>query len=278
MKASRIENGVYAAALTPMHGNLRCHDTLLTEHCLQLINRGCQGVVLFGTTGEGASFSVGEKKQALRQVISHGLDPQKIIVGNGSACLTDTVDLALATIEQRCLGSLIAPPCFYKNVLEEGVIAFYREVIRRVANPHLRIILYHIPQYTGVPITVNTVKTLCTEFPDIVVGIKESEGNLSLVKDLLATVPQCQVFVGKELHLPQAIAYGASGTICGMANLWPELICSLYKGASTAELEKVIATIGNQPFIAACKALLAESNDPTWRFVRPPLVSLKGKS
>lgn len=274
MANHKIENGVYAASLTPLHSDLRCHDEALAKHCLQLIERGCKGVVLFGTTGEGPSFSVAERKQALQQVIARGLDPKKIILGNGSACLQDTVELALAVLENHCLACLIAPPCFFKNVTEEGVIAFYREVIRRVANPNLQIILYHIPQYSGVPLTVNIVKTLCTEFPGIVVGIKESEGNMTLVKEILQTIPECKVFVGKETLIPLAVKHGASGAICGMANLWPELICSIYEGESTLELEKVSSALRQLPFIAACKALLSEGKNSPWSLVRPPLVSL----
>lgn len=278
MAACNIEKGVYAAALTPLHPDLRCNDEVLVEHCLQLIQRGCKGVVLFGTTGEGPSFSVEEKTHTLKQVIARGLNPKKIILGNGSSCLQDTVDLALAAVENRCLACLIAPPCFFKNVSEEGVIAFYREVIKRVGKSDLQIILYHIPQYTGVPLTFSIVKTLCTEFPDVVVGIKESEGNLSLVKEILKEIPSCQVFVGKEKLLPLAVEYGASGGICGVANLWPEEVCSLYeKRISLVELQKITSVLENRPFIASCKALLSQGRHSAWDFVRPPLVSLSRK-
>ncbi|MGZ3634037.1 MAG: dihydrodipicolinate synthase family protein, partial [Parachlamydiaceae bacterium] len=165
-----IENGVYAAALTPLHSDLCCDNDLLTKHCLQLIERGCKGVVLFGTTGEGPSFSVEEKKSTLKQVISNGLDPKKVIIANGASSLQDTIDLGLAALESDCLAYLVAPPCFFKNVTDEGIVSFYREVIQRIPDSRLRVILYHIPQYTGVPLTLNIVKTLCTEFPDTVIG------------------------------------------------------------------------------------------------------------
>lgn len=269
-----IENGVYVAVLTPLHSDLRCNNELLTEHCLQLIERGCKGVVLFGTTGEGPSFSVEERKCTLKKVISNGLDPKKIIVGNGSSCLQDTVDLALTALENDCLACLIAPPSFFKNVTDEGVISFYREVIQRISDPRLQVILYHIPQYSGVPISINIVKTLCAEFPNIIVGIKESEGNLSFIKEVLKTVPQFKVFVGKEKQIPLAVGYGASGTICGMANLWPELICSVYEKGNISKLEQISSILENRPFISSCKALLSNSKNPNWNLVRPPLIPL----
>jgi 4-hydroxy-tetrahydrodipicolinate synthase len=269
-----IEKGVYAAALTPLNPNLSCADEILAEHCLYLINQGCKGVVLFGTTGEGPSFSVKEKKNTLKQVISKGLDPKKIIVGNGSASLADTIELAQTVLEYNCLGALIAPPCFFKNVSEEGVIAFYREILQQISDPALQIILYHIPQYSGVPLTVHIVQTLCREFPNRVIGIKESEGNFSFTQAILKTVPNCQVFVGKEKQLPLALQEGASGTICGIANLRPDLVCSLYEKGASLELDAFSALFEHRPIIACYKALLADKN-PFWRFIRPPLTPLK---
>jgi 4-hydroxy-tetrahydrodipicolinate synthase len=269
-----IENGVYAAALTPLRSDLRCDDNLLTKHCLQLMERGCKGVVLFGTTGEGPSFSVQEKKSTLKQVISNGLDPKKMIVANGASSLQDTVDLGLAALENDCFAYLVAPPCFFTNVTEAGVLSFYREVIQRISDPRLQVILYHIPQYTGVPLSINIVKTLCTEFPNIVVGLKESEGNLSFVKEILETVPHCQVFVGKEEQIPLAVSYGASGTICGIANVWPELICSVYQTGNISGLKQVLSLFKNRSFISSCKALLSDSKNSSWNLVRPPLIPL----
>lgn len=272
-----IENGVYVASLTPLHSDLSCNHELLTEHCLQLIERGCKGVVLFGTTGEGPSFSLEEKKYTLKKAISNGLDSKKIIVANGSSCLQDTVDLALAALENDCLACLIAPPCFFKNVTDEGVISFYREIIQRVSDSRLKVILYHIPQYSGVPISLNVIKSLFEEFPNTVVGIKESEGNLSLVQEILKAVPQFKVFVGKETHIPLAVSYGASGSICGMANLWPELLCSVYEKGDISKLEQVSTIFKNSPFIASCKAILSDGQNPNWNLVRPPLVSLNSE-
>jgi 4-hydroxy-tetrahydrodipicolinate synthase len=271
--APNLEDGVYAASLTPLHADLSCNNEALTEHCIELINKGCKGVVLFGTTGEGPSFSVEEKKKTIKQVIANGLNPKQIIIGNGSACLADTIDLTLAALENHCLACLIAPPCFYKNVSEAGIIAFYRTLIQRIPNSQLQIILYHIPQYTGVPLTVPIVKTLCAEFPGIVVGLKESEGNLAFTQSILKEVPQCKVFVGSEKQIPDAVKFGASGSICGMANLWPELICSLYENDKRiSELAELSSQFKNQPFIATCKAMLADKKNPNWSLVRPPLV------
>ncbi len=267
----KIEKGIYAAALTPLQSDFQCDVEALAEHCLDLISRGCKGVVLFGTTGEGCSFSLEEKKRVIEQVIAKGVDPKKIIVANGSSCLPDTIELALTALKHGCLAYLIAPPSFFKNVTEEGVLAFYRKVLKRV--PELPILLYHIPQFSGVPLSINQVKTLCREFPNII-GLKESEGNLPFTKAILESVPDAQVFVGSEKQIPEAVRYGASGSICGMANLWPELICELYKTGDLTELEKVSKPIEHLPFIPCFKAILASKKGEHWRDVVPPLAKL----
>lgn len=272
---AQIPKGVYAAVLTPLDQNLNCHDELLFKHASNLIERGCQGIVLFGTTGEGASFSVREKTKTLAQVLYNGLKPKNVIVGNGSQSLSDTVELCQEACDFNCLACLISPPCFYKNVSQEGVISYYREVIHRTKNPLLRILLYHIPQYTGVPITPTILKALISEFPDTVIGVKESEGNFALVKEYLKEVPTCKVFVGKEKLIPEAVKVGAWGSICGFANIFPELIVKLYENGDQEALQKAWKLFENRPFISSCKALLAyKKKEPLWNKVRPPLIPL----
>lgn len=275
-----LENGVYAAVLTPMHSDLSCDHKILASHCFKMVQQGCTGITLFGTTGEGSSFSVSERIDALQQLIAAGFDPQKIILGNGSSGISDTVELGREALEQGCAALLVAPPSFYKNITDEGVLAFYRTIIQKIANPNLRVILYHIPQFSGVPISLNVIEVLRQEFPDIVIGIKESEGNLSFTKTMLKTFPGFKVFVGNEKHIIESVHLGGAGTICGIANLYPELICSLYlqgqKGnvPNPTSIDAVFNALQGIPFIPAAKALMEKRQGNVWHAVRPPLVPL----
>jgi len=275
-----LPSGIYAASLTPLNPDLSCNCEQLKEHCLDLIERGCQGVVLFGTTGEGPSFSVEERKAVLARVISEGLDPKKTILANGSSGIPDTVDLARAALKQGCAAVLISPPSFFKGITEEGVIAFYRAIITEVANPDLRVLLYHIPQYSGVPITLNIIEALHREFPNIVIGLKESEGNIDFTKAIIDRFPGFQVFVGNEKQIIEAVYYGGAGSICGISNLYPELIVSLYEQGKQAnvpnppEIEAVFRALKGYVFISAAKSVMEMRKGPNWRQVRPPLVPL----
>lgn len=260
--------GIYAAALTPMYSDYRCNTKLLLKHCLDLLARGCQGIALFGTTGEGPSFSTEEKIEVLNELVASGLDPKKIIFANGSASIPDTI--ALAKSAHSCAAILICPPSFYKNVPEEGVIAYYGAIIRKV--PQIKVLLYHIPQYSGVPISINIIRRLLKEFPNNVIGLKESEGNLPLTNEAIKTFPGFQVFVGKESCIVEAIQAGGAGSICGLANLFPELIASLLKMKSTPnELEELSAHFRKGSFIADAKAWLEKKTGADWKTVRPPL-------
>lgn len=273
-------NGVYAASLTPMHADLSCDEELLSLHCQHLIEKGCTGIALFGTTGEGPSFSVDERIRVLRKLISSGFDPQKIILGNGSSGISDTVELAQEALKHNCAALLIAPPSFYKNVTDEGVAQFYREIIQKTDDPNLRVILYHIPQFSGVPISLKVIETLHQEFPEIVIGIKESEGNLSFTKAILEKLPQFKVFVGNEKQIIESVHLGGAGTICGIANIYPELICSLYhqgkKGISSnpPAIDGVFKALNGIPFIPAAKALMKKREGGNWHSVRAPLMPL----
>lgn len=261
----KIEKGVYAALLTPLLADLSCNKNELARHAQDLLHRGCHGVVLFGTTGEGPSFSNAEKVDALNELIKQGISPNKIIVANGSANVPDSVALIQDCMGLGCNLFLLSPPCFYKNICEEGVVAYYSQILQRA--PFAQILLYHIPQLTGIPITCAIIHSLKRAFPENIVGIKESEGNPAFTKELIHTFRDISVFVGKEKLLTEAMKEGAAGAICGLANLYPEEIISLYEQKSS-ELPEIAKDVH---FIVTFKAIMESRLGKSWRLVRPPL-------
>ncbi len=275
-----LNDGVYAASLIPLNTDLSCNNAELSSHCLDLIERGCTGVVLGGTTGEGPSFSVSERIEMLEQLIQAGIDPQKIILANGATNIPETVELSKAALKWNLPAVLICPPSFYNNVSDEGVISYYREIIQKVGDSRLRVLLYHIPQFSGVPITLPVIRTLISEFPEIVIGLKESESNFSLTKEILKTFPGFKVFVGNEKQIIEAVHLGAAGSICGIANLYPELIVSLFEQGKQSmsenpqELEAFFEAMKGYPFISAFKAIMEKRKGEAWNRLRPPLTPL----
>lgn len=267
--------GIYAASLTPLNGDLSCDYDAYADHCKELIGQGCSGVVLFGTTGEGPSFTVQEREKGIQALVERGVDPKKIIVSVGCPSIEDTVKLAQAAMEAKCAAVLMLPPYFFKGISDAGVIAFYRGVIQRISSPDLKIFLYHIPQYSGVHISLDVIRTLRREFPKIVIGIKESEGNWELVKAILKEFPDFQVLVGNEAMIAEAVNLGAAGGVSGIANICPELICSLYQGgARQSEIETLRRILKDYSFIPAAKSILEQKKGVSWTRLRPPLSSL----
>ncbi len=270
-----MEKGIWVAPLTPMHEDLSCDIDELANHSLNLIERGCKGIALFGTTGEGASFSVQERLLALSGIIAKGVDPAKIVLANGSANVMDTIQLIQGALQVNVATVLIAPPSLYKNLSEEGVIEYYRTIIQKVNNSRLQILFYHIPQLTGVAISLNIIETLLAEFPDVFIGLKESEGNLAYLKSVRTAFSSLDVYIGKETQIVEGLALGASGAICGFANCFPELLVSLLTAKETPKaLIELSEAKKSLHFIPAYKALVEKERGKSWHFLRPPLMPL----
>src|SRR5690242_3242953 len=107
-----MPEGLWVATLTPLTADLACDAKRLARHCHALLDAGCDGVALFGTTGEGPSFSVGERRRALDTVLVEGIPPDRIILGTGCAAIPDTIELTRAAAEAGCAGALVLPPFF----------------------------------------------------------------------------------------------------------------------------------------------------------------------
>ncbi len=274
--------GVWCATLTPLDADGRPDHARLAAHTQRLFAAGVDGIALFGTTGEGQSFSIAERLAGLEALLDAGVDPARIIAGTACAALPETIELTRHAVACGCAGALVLPPFFFKDVSDDGVYASYARVIDAVADARLRLFLYHIPQVTGVPIADAVVARIAAAYPKVLAGIKDSEGNLEHSLRLLASFPDLAIFVGFEPHLPAVRAAGGAGTICGIANLYPRLIRRLFDRAldsshheDLARVARFIAALEPFPLFAAFKALQAElTGDGAWNALRSPLVAL----
>ncbi len=143
-------NGLYAPPLTPLTADLRPDADRFLKHCRRLLDEGCHGLAPFGTTGEGVSLSVAERMALLDALLEGGISPELLVPGTGSADLPDTVDLTRYAMNIGCAGVLLLPPFYFKDVTDDGVYRYISVLIERVADSRLRILLYHIPQLSGV--------------------------------------------------------------------------------------------------------------------------------
>ena len=275
----RNVSGVWVATLTPLAADGSCDAARLAAHCRYLFDAGCDGVALFGTTGEGPSFSAAERRRALEAVLQAGIPARRVMLGTGAAALPDAAELNRAAIEAGCVGVLMLPPFFFKQVDGEGVYRAFADAIERTGDQRLRLYLYTIPSHSAVTLDFDTIDRLARGFPGVVAGIKDSTLDWSHTEPLLARFPALEILVGAEHHVPRAMAAGAAGTICGLANIAPGLVRALAdaKDAAAASthlerMEALIAAFDQVPFVAAVKSVAAAlKGDDAWLDIRPPL-------
>ncbi|HQR12168.1 MAG TPA: dihydrodipicolinate synthase family protein [Casimicrobiaceae bacterium] len=279
MQSAAPVTGMWCAMLTPLDAAGGVDAQLLVAHARSLLSRGVDGVAPFGTTGEGQSFSSGERIAGVDALLAAGIPASRVVAATGCAALPETIALTRHGVQSGCAACLVLPPFFWKDVSDEGLYAWYSRVVEAVGDSRLRIYLYHIPQVTGTPLSVDLIERLAQAFPGIIAGVKDSAGNWANTEALLARTPQLAILVGHEPHLPRLLRAGGAGTICGVANLFPDLVRALFSPSVTAgdeaRVTKFIEIAFRQPLMAGFKAILAEqTRNSTWRAVRPPLVPL----
>ncbi len=271
-------SGVWAASLTPLTSDLTPDPGRLVEHVGRLFLDGCDGIVLFGTTGEATSFSVGERIALLDGLMAGGIDPGRVIVGVGCAAAVDTVELTRSADAHGVAAVLMLPPFYYKAVTDDDLAEAYGWIFGQIGPEAPPVLLYNIPQVSGVRVSANLAGRLFGDHPDVVAGIKDSSGDLQSLRGFLAAMPGAAVFAGTELLLVPGLDEGAVGTISAAANVNAVDIRRAFESRAPADMEILVearARLSAQALIPALKSIVAERlGDPGWAAVRPPLRTL----
>ena len=214
MTEEKLMSGVYAPVMTPYNVDLSIDHERLFLHCSWLISQGC-GLAIFGTNSEANSLSVGERLDVLDILVGRGLNPKKMLPGTGCCSIIDSAVLTTKAIKLGCSGVLMLPPFYYKDVSDDGIFKNFSEIIERVGDSRLKIFLYHFPQMSGLHLSVEVIERLVKAFPDSIVGMKDSTGNLwdnFKAKNF-------SMFVGSEKKLLNGLKMGAAGCISATTNV-----------------------------------------------------------
>ncbi len=275
--------GIWPALLTPLDAARSIDVDLFAAHANALLAAGCGGLTPFGTTGEGPSFSVAERRAAIDGLVARGVPANRLLVSTSCAALPDALDLTRHAADIGAFGALLMPPFFLKGVTDEGIVDALRFVIGPISATGLRIVLYHIPQVSGVGLSHAVIRTLRDAYPETIVGLKDSgcvrEDSIAYAR---AFMPPMQVWVGNEPDLPTLGAMGASGAVSGLANVVPRLVLRLVRdygepGAADdlSKVEALLDALKGYGLTAAIKGVLATlTGDRRWLAVRAPLVAL----
>jgi 4-hydroxy-tetrahydrodipicolinate synthase len=276
-------NCFVTAVATPVTPALRPDIPLLLAHCRFLLANGCDGIALFGTTGEGAEFAIEDRIAALDEVIAGGIEPGRILVSVVAASIPETARLARHALDRKVHGVLLMPPCVYRNgISDEGTFRFFAATIELTGRPNLRLYLYHFPDICGARVTPIVIRRLEERFPAIIAGVKDSGGDIEFTEALIRRFSHLSIFTGTEIHLPEALTAGGRGTICGLGNVMPRLLRGVLDLPTAFDRRLLVPTIlagdtilSRATFHASIKAVLAETNRaPTWQRVLPPHVDL----
>jgi len=276
-------SGLWTAVLTPITADYTCNIDGLRSHCLTLLDHGCDGIALFGTTGEGPEFSTQDRLRALDALLASGIAPKAIIVSASSSTLADSVELGRHAAQLGVAGVLLMPPFFFRSgVTNEGVFRFYAALIDRIASSHLRAILYHIPSVSGVAVHPVVIRRLIERYGDLIIGIKDSGGDWAYTQQLLHRFTRLSIFTGTETHIHLALEQNAAGTICGLGNVIAPLLRQLFDcpGLNARRqllpfIQKADSIMSRGAFVACLKTWVAtELGDPSWARTMPPMVPL----
>ncbi|WP_159995455.1 dihydrodipicolinate synthase family protein [Roseomonas sp. 18066] len=284
--ALRGPSGVFSAALTPLDADLSPDHAAFAAHAKWLLAEGCDGIALLGTTGEANSFSVAERQALLEATVAAGVAPEKLLPGTGVAAFTETVALTKHALSCGVTTVVMLPPFYYKGVSDDGVFAAYSEILQRIGDSRLRVVLYHIPQMSAVPISHAVIERLLAAFPETVVGIKDSSGELANMEAMVAKFPGFSVLAGADPLLLPLRRKGGAGCITATSNLVARDLAFVYAhandAAKAAEVDAAQARIvaarnkaSKYPQMASLKAMTAHrTGDAGWMRLRPPLLPL----
>jgi len=212
--------GIYAAGMSILNDDLSLNVDETIIHAENIIDQGCHGVAVFGSTGQAQLLSVSEKIKLINS-LSNSRHKDKYIIGTGLNSLGETINLMRVARSLKFKKFLIMPPAFYKY-RDEGVINFYSKIVEMI--PESEIILYNFEKLSGYKFSVECIKELVRRFPKQIIGVKDSSYNIfeNLKLDNFSILP------GSELKLFKGLKLGCSGIITATCNVTAQLSRKVY--------------------------------------------------
>jgi 4-hydroxy-tetrahydrodipicolinate synthase len=274
--------GIVCAAVTPVGPDHRIDAPRLARHCRQVLDDGCSHVSVFGTTGEGASFSSAEKRAALSALVEAGVPAARQIPAVMTPSLSEAAEMLAAAEGLGCRAALILPPFYYTDPGDAGIVAFFEAMLERAGSDRIDLLLYNIPRFSRITFTPRLVEALLRRFGSRIVGVKDSTGSLDSGLELVRAFPDLSIFTGDDRVMPALRAAGGAGMIGGMPNLFAAdavRVMAAPEAAETAALRAAAArrieAVDGNGGLPALKAMLARRyGDRAWRRAVPPLGAL----
>ena len=272
---SKPLSGVIAAVATPIDESGAPDLKRAIKLARYLLDNGCDGLNVLGTTGEATSFSLDERKGVMDAYKANGLPLHRLMVGTGAAAVSDAVALTRHAAELGFGGALVLPPFYYKGVPDDGLVAYVDALIKATERKPIPIYLYHFPAMSGLPWHVTLIERLLESFSGRIVGLKDSSGDMAYARAAAAVSPDFAVFPSTEACLVDARSGTFAGCISATANLNADLCARAWSQGDTGALDAAVTIrelFDGKPLVSGVKALLAHIHDDAGLArVRPPL-------
>ena len=261
--------GIFAATMSVLNSDLSLNVEKTLDHAENLIDQGCHGTAIFGSTGQSQLIPISEKIDLLNN-LSKRKYKDKHLIGTGLNSLGETINFMKIANSLNFKKFLIMPPAYYKYGDSE-VIEFYKRIID--SNPDSKIILYNFEKLCGYKFSIDCVKELVKKFPDQIVGVKDSSYNL--FENL--KLKNFSIFPGSELKLLKGLELGCSGIITATCNVTAELSRKVYddfhsgkEQSYNQKLCDVRSAFDKYNLISGLHTYLSQKNE-TFKNILPPL-------
>ena len=272
--------GVITAVPTPFSERLEPVEELFIDHCRWLLDNGCEGLNILGSTGEANSIDIDNRKRIMKWA-ANSLDRSRLMVGTGTPSLEETIGL---TRHADALGygvALVLPPYYYKPLSDDGLVRWYETLHEALGDSKIAIYFYNYPQMTGIKIPVTVIARLHEKFPERFAGIKDSSGDLPYCRELASSLTGFAVFPSSEVALGEAAASGFAGCISATTNQTSQLSGRIWaeraspRAADIDEVAAIRGAIAGPTLVASVKHLVAKrTGEAGWERLLPPFVSL----
>lgn len=240
-----------------------------------LLDNGCDGLNVLGTTGEATSYALAQRKAVMNAYREAGLPLERMMVGTGAAATADAIALTRHAAELGFGGALVLPPFYYKGVPDDGLSAYVAAIVAATADRPIPLYLYHYPQLSGLPWSIALIRRLLAAHPGRIVGLKDSSGEMAYAREAAAIDPAFKVFPSTEAVLLEARGGAFAGCISATANLNADLCARAFRDGDAGAHAAAVAIrklFDGRPLVAGVKALLAHiHDDQAWAAVMPPL-------
>jgi 4-hydroxy-tetrahydrodipicolinate synthase len=274
MTESRL-GGVIAAVATATDGAGEPDYARSIALARYLLNNGCDGLNVLGSTGEATSYSLAQRSAVMTVYGRSGLPLDRMMVGTGACATADAVLLTGHAAAIGFGGALVLPPFYYKGVSDDGLAAYVATIMAATADRPIPVYLYHYPQLSGVPWHPALIRRLLGAHGGRLAGLKDSSGVMDYAREVAAIDPSFKVFPSTEAVLLEARAGAFAGCISATANLNADLCARAFHSGDAAALETAVAIrklFDGRPLVPGVKALLAHIHgDAAWAKVMPPL-------